>query len=345
MRKSVLLFFFIFISLPSIAQQLSGKILDEENLPLYGATVYFDGTTIGTTTDENGYFELNLKTFPNGKLIISHVGYETVYLDEFISPISLSLQPTAIALNEVVLEPIPFSRKELIKAFREQFLGKSSFAKKCRIVNEEVIQFAYINKDFKLSAFATDKIKIRNEELGYDIEVELITFDVFFTKRKLNDKYLKSSYFAVYSFFKELEGIDKSIVKNRESAYLGSSRQFFSNLLKNKWGSDDFLLVEGRKALEPKKHFEISKQNEWHLIRLKLDKSEEATFDAKSFLKRFNVVYQKKSKSIVYFKTPEFTVDSFGNHSHHDQIYFSGELSKKRFGDMLPLDYSYRSKK
>ena len=105
--------------MPSIAQQLSGKILGEENLPLYGATIYFDGTTIGTTTDENGYFELNLKTFPNGKLIISHVGYETVYLDEFISPISLSLQPTALALNEVILEPIPFSRKELIKAFRE----------------------------------------------------------------------------------------------------------------------------------------------------------------------------------------------------------------------------------
>lgn len=345
MRKSILIFFLLFISLPLMAQQLSGKIFDEKNLPLFGATIYFDGTTIGTISDENGYFELNFKAYPNGKLIISYVGYETVYLDEFTSPITISLQPTAIALNEVVLEPIPFSRKELIKAFREQFLGKSSFAKKCKILNEEVIQFAYVNKEFKLSAFASDKIKIRNEAFGYDIQVELITFDVFFTKRKLNDKYLKSSYFAVYSFFKELEGIDKTIIKNRETAYLGSSRLFFSNLVKNKWGSDDFLLVEGKKALEPKKLFEINKQNDLNIIRLKLDKSEEATFDAKSFLKSFNVVYQKKSKSMVYFKTPEFTVDSFGNHSHHDQIYFSGELSKKRFGDMLPLDYSYRSKK
>lgn len=39
---------------------LKGKILDENKSPLPGANVYFEGTTIGTITDVNGYFELKL---------------------------------------------------------------------------------------------------------------------------------------------------------------------------------------------------------------------------------------------------------------------------------------------
>ena len=48
---------------------------------------YLDGTTIGTTTDPNGYFELEVNSSQNASLIISFISYETqIYsLSEFIN--------------------------------------------------------------------------------------------------------------------------------------------------------------------------------------------------------------------------------------------------------------------
>jgi hypothetical protein len=41
----------------------------------------------------------------------------------------------------------------------------------------------------------------------------------------------------------------------------------------------------------------------------------------------------------VTFRTPVFYVDAYGNHTNIDAIDFSGEISKKRFGDMLPVNF------
>ncbi len=43
------------------AQLIKGQVLDAlDNTPLMGVSVYFDGTSIGTITDESGIFELPL---------------------------------------------------------------------------------------------------------------------------------------------------------------------------------------------------------------------------------------------------------------------------------------------
>jgi outer membrane receptor for ferrienterochelin and colicins len=63
----------------SLAAQgkLEGKILDtdgETGLP--GASVYWSGTTTGTTTNLAGYFEIR-KTRSTNKLVVSFVGYKS----------------------------------------------------------------------------------------------------------------------------------------------------------------------------------------------------------------------------------------------------------------------------
>jgi len=47
----------------------------EDGLPLAGAHVILQGTTVGTVTDTNGNFEINVPN--NGVLVISYIGYET----------------------------------------------------------------------------------------------------------------------------------------------------------------------------------------------------------------------------------------------------------------------------
>ena len=66
-----------------LAQQnityLKGKVFEqnqEKEIPVIGANVYWQNTTVGTVTDINGNFKLSkLKT--NNKLVISYVGYRS----------------------------------------------------------------------------------------------------------------------------------------------------------------------------------------------------------------------------------------------------------------------------
>lgn len=330
----------MFLCLSQImAQTINGKIVDENNSPLYGVSVYFDGTTIGTTTDNNGFFELNVQSLPNATLVISYIGFESVYLNTIQSPIELKLEPSSFALKEVVLEPIPFSRKEMLKVFREQFLGKTKGGKNCVILNEDAIQFSYTSKEFKLTAFADEKLKVRNNYLGYIIEVDLIDFYVAYNKRTLSNDYLRGSYFAVTSFFKEIEEVNKSYEKNRNTSYLGSSKHFFKNLIEKKWGKKEFLLFDGSFPTDANLHFEISDDKKMKLVKVNGRQITTNSLTTQKFYRSFNMLYNNKEQSRIIFKTAEFYVDAFGNHTHIDQIDFSGEISKKRFGDMLPLNF------
>jgi len=175
--------------------------------------------------------------------VISYIGYESIYLNTIQSPINIQLKPSSIALKEVVLEPIPFSRKEMLAVFREQFLGRTKGGKNCIILNEDAIQFSYTSKEFKLTAFADEKIKVKNNYLGYIIEVDLIDFYAIYNKRSLSNDYLRGSYFAVTSFFKEMKDLGKSFNKNRTSAYLGSPKHFFKNLIEKKMGKERICFI------------------------------------------------------------------------------------------------------
>ena len=332
-------FFIFFMITPLLAQTINGKIIDENNSPLYGVSVYFDGTTIGTTTDNDGLFELKLQSLPNATLVISYIGYESIYLNTVQSPIEIKLKPSSIVLKEVILEPIPFSRKEMLAVFREQFLGRTKGGKNCVILNEDAIQFSYESKNFKLAAFSDEKITVRNNYLGYIIEVDLVDFYVLYNKRTLSNDYLRGSYFAVTSFFREIEEIDKSYDKNRISSYLGSFKHFFKNLIEKKWGKKEFILFDGSFATDANLHFEISDVNNMKLIKVKPKAITTNIQTTSKFFRSFNVLYNNKEQSKIIFKTSEFYVDAFGNHTHIDQIDFSGEISEKRFGDMLPLDF------
>lgn len=55
-------------------EQLNGTIVDENNSPVFGASIFWEDTTIGTTSEANGTFKI--PSHENGTLVISYVGYE-----------------------------------------------------------------------------------------------------------------------------------------------------------------------------------------------------------------------------------------------------------------------------
>lgn len=88
--SSLLLFFTSFFL---IAQnQISGTVLDSDGIPLFGANVVIENSTLGTTTDENGQFSLETnQNFPIN-LVISYIGYTTRIYSTNTSDGSLTIQ-------------------------------------------------------------------------------------------------------------------------------------------------------------------------------------------------------------------------------------------------------------
>ncbi len=84
-------------------QVLTGKILDESGTGLPGVNILVKGSSLGTTTDANGTF--NLEVGPSDNiLVVSFIGYRTseVVIGNQTS-ITVSLAPDAQQLSEVVV--------------------------------------------------------------------------------------------------------------------------------------------------------------------------------------------------------------------------------------------------
>ena len=91
--------------------RVKGTVLDENGDGAIGANVVVEGTTIGTVTDFDGQFELNV---PEGKksLVISYLGYKTVTVP--VKPsMKVTLQTESQQIQEVVVQGMVKQDKRL----------------------------------------------------------------------------------------------------------------------------------------------------------------------------------------------------------------------------------------
>jgi len=102
MRK--LLFLLILPLIASSQDYVRGKIVDNNIQPLFNATVHWINTSYGTTTDENGEFNIEKKNIEDSRLIISFIGFQadTIKIEEGQNSIISALQPSN-TLNTVKL--------------------------------------------------------------------------------------------------------------------------------------------------------------------------------------------------------------------------------------------------
>jgi outer membrane receptor for ferrienterochelin and colicin len=86
------------------AQNILGKVTNNKNEPIIGARIYWLGTAIGETTDNQGAFEISATDISNKKLIASYVGHSLDTI-EIINQtfVEFHLQQTK-TLNEVVVQ-------------------------------------------------------------------------------------------------------------------------------------------------------------------------------------------------------------------------------------------------
>ncbi len=103
---TILLFF---IAIPVSAEKLvKGHVLDEQDEPVIGANIYWEGTQQGTTSDADGYFELKGEdNYLN--LVVSYIGYTTSVI-----PVKDASKPLRVVLvGEVALQEVVVSERKI----------------------------------------------------------------------------------------------------------------------------------------------------------------------------------------------------------------------------------------
>ena len=103
---------------------VKGKIIDiNSQLPLVGANIVIKSTSLGTISDEDGYF--SIEDIPNGNYSISasYIGYKTVYLsDIWVRPnaydfLNVKLEQSVIQIDDITVEE-NFFEKSLVNEFQ-----------------------------------------------------------------------------------------------------------------------------------------------------------------------------------------------------------------------------------
>ena len=108
MKRLLLLMIGLAVGYIASAQTVvKGVVVDENDLPLIGATVVVPSTTQGTTTDAGGNFRIELRNDANS-VQISYLNYKTATLsvDRSLKNYDLGtikMQPEAIAMEDVVI--------------------------------------------------------------------------------------------------------------------------------------------------------------------------------------------------------------------------------------------------
>lgn len=357
--------FLLFLLMPFMALSVSaqsgrhaikGKVIDKDTqLPLQGASVFAQNTTLGTVTNEEGKFRLSL---PEGgySLTVTFSGYETESIRINAGAASeqdlvFELTPQEKALEEVSIVISNEVKDGWVKYgeyFRDNFIGESALAKQCEITNPEVLKFYFYKKKNRLKVIATEPLIINNNGLGYVIKFAIDSF--------ITDYNSNTSQFIGYPLFEEMEGTDqqrKVWDDNRIEVYAGSMLHFMRSLYDQALTENDFQIQyigTGRKAITYADSalydgLGYSFHDENHTVSFLPDHEEIAIlFKQKpdeNFLKKGKGLrkdYQVSNLKIID-RNDSITIEENGFFFDQENIFTNGYLAFRKIGDMLPYDY------
>ena len=277
--KRLLLAFLSFIPFVLFGQTtIKGVVLDSlTNEPLPSATVYVNGTTQGTSTDNDGRFELKNVTFP-ATVIFSFVGYEPQALDLSHNPGELTI---LLSVNSLLPEieisgRMTKANKKDLAYFKKMFLGDDLWGSRATIKNEYALIFhktddtSYeIQRKFRdsysiptinneltqkhvvfedtvkvhktsFSAWASEPLIIDMPLLGYEVYVDLVRFTVQENKAQTQCDMLGYFYYKPYENLKKRRA--ETIERNRKEAYYGSSQHFLRSFADNRLPENGYIL-------------------------------------------------------------------------------------------------------
>lgn len=309
---------------------IRGKIFDKNTKEkVCFATIYFDGTFVGTTSDENGDFSLNIPHNTAMPLTVSSIGYYSVTLPDFSIDelIIVHLKPKVFKIPEVRVSNVSLvkQRKANLKLFKNTFLGTTENVLSCEITNEQDISFNYGSDQDTLRAFASKPILINNRALGYTVTYYL---DKFEYNRRSHSFLYKGN--IIFNEDLATKTTDKLVYKTkRRSAYLGSRMHFFRSLWANDLLSSGFSVKNSSE--ENLNHHDVVIQEACNLLN-PLNKNRKYL----AYPTNLKILYHSSLSEITFLK-PNVNFDETGWFDLG--IVWNGKMLTNRIGDTLPYGY------
>ena len=110
MKNKIVILLVTLMLLPFVAmaqRTVTGVVVDANNKqPLIGASLYWKNTTAGATTSVDGTFSIR-RVSGFETLVVDYLGYDIAELvmdDKDVNTITIELQPSAVDIDEVVIE-------------------------------------------------------------------------------------------------------------------------------------------------------------------------------------------------------------------------------------------------
>jgi hypothetical protein len=362
--KSLFLFLLLLSAISSYCQVVQGAVYDiNTKEPLQGATVYLDGTTINTITDADGSFSVDAQG-NNASLVVRFIGYSTFSLDNpsksYSNKLKVFLDKESINLDEVLVGKGLFTRKQMMRAFKRQFLGESKAGRSCKIENEKDIILYYDVSNNTLNAASRNSLKIINNHMGYEVNFDLKELVVHYNFQSLKKQNQTQSVFFGTTFYKDISE-NKLINKKRDEAFYGSATHLIHTLANDTWEKENLKLFVNGVQTSPSIYFDVKDSLNWKKVTL----IKEPQMMVKKFKKEYNasrqiiitetdeyetrpsylhILYQGDKHSIVEFKSKVIFVDKNGNYNPIFGVVYGGYIGSLKAGDMLPIDYLLNNK-
>lgn len=348
MKRIYLAFLFFLLSMPGSSQIFQGQVTDEMGIPLNGANVYFDGSSMGRITDLDGNFSIEIPNISNPTLIISYLGFYKIKINDFSKNNQVfALQPNIDMLNEVIVKTSTKNRERLLRVFRTYFLGSNKYGKNCRILNEDVINIWFDESKRTVYATAKEPLLIENKLLNYKIRFDLERFDASFINKSFSKQSYLGSSFLGTSFFEDIVPQTEMHTQERLNAFKGTLRHFFWSLLKNP--KHEYSVYLNETLISPNRFFELDSHPNKELFLIKFLDSrfsnvrkinywgEEQIYESYTL----EIRYKTTLKSIVEFRSKEIQIDVSGNYLPVGSIALYGDIAQYKLGNMLPLNFQF----
>jgi hypothetical protein len=234
MKKTIFLLLIILPFYLSIAQTITGKVMNDIEKPIANVNVYLDGTKTGTVSATDGSFSLNLPSANNNSLVFQKDDYETFTINTS-EVLGKTLKVVLVKAKEIEeVRIVPFTEaayKNYINFFLDSFIGYDR--ENVRIKNQRSLKFSYDKENKILKVKAPQTLIIENKNLGYTIDYNLVEFSANFDEN--------TTRFMGTSFFRETKSSDK-VKLNRMNAYDGSQVHFFRSIYENKVADNGYIV-------------------------------------------------------------------------------------------------------
>ena len=323
--------------------KISGRVTNAETgEPLIMVNVFFANTTRGDATDKDGYYLIENISPGTYDLVFLMMGYEleiiqVQFKEQNSIKYSIKLRPRVLIGKEIqVVAAVPKEWRKNLQKFMDEFIGTTENAKKCNIINPEVLNFKIDSKNDKFIASTDSILRVENRSLGYRLHIILDTF------RISRDSLIIATYPRYEELVPESEQELNTWNANRRRTYQGSFRHFLSALARGTVEQEDFWLFTLNGKYIKSDQLNIMPDTSLALKWLYLDQPLKVIYKGLSrsgvgkYIRKWGANFPL---SYIYPKKRSAQIDTLGNLFTKFAIIHKGYWYKERIADMFPLDY------